>query len=127
MEYFEDDSTYKSFNIKPWLKLGRFFKPYSKKIISIIIFMLITAAMDLSLPLFQKYAVDTFIVPKTTEGIEKFIIVYTLALITMTVSVNIFARLAIIVEMHIGKDLRRDIFVHLQNLSLSYYNRNVYA
>jgi len=122
MEYFEDDSTYKSFNIKPWLKLGRFFKPYSKKIISIIIFMLITAAMDLSLPLFQKYAVDTFIVPKTTEGIEKFIIVYTLALITMTVSVNIFARLAIIVEMHIGKDLRRDIFVHLQNLSLSYYN-----
>lgn len=122
MEYFEDDSTYKSFNIKPWLKLGRFFKPYSKKIVSIIIFMLITATMDLSLPLFQKYAVDTFIVPKTTEGIEKFIITYSLALITMTVSVNIFARLAIIVEMHIGKDLRRDIFVHLQNLSLSYYN-----
>ncbi|MGD9569769.1 MAG: ABC transporter ATP-binding protein [Sedimentibacter sp.] len=122
MNNYEEDSTYKSFNIKPWLKLGRFFKPYSNKIIGIVFFMLITAAMDLSLPLFQKYAVDTFIVSKTTEGLEKFIIAYTAALLIMTVAVNIFARLAIVVEMHIGKDLRRDIFTHLQNLSLSYYN-----
>lgn len=122
MSYYEDDSSYKSFNIKPWLKLVRFFKPYSKKIIGIIIFMLITAILDLSLPLFQKYAVDTFIVPKTTDGLEKFVVVYFLALITMSVAVNIFVRLAIVVEMHIGKDLRKEIFTHLQNLSLSYYN-----
>ncbi len=122
MNYFEDDSTNKSFDIKPWIKLGRFFRPYSKKIIGIIVFMLITAVMDLSLPLFQKYAVDNFIVPKSTLGLENFIIVYTLALIVMTIAVNIFARLAIVVEMHIGKDLRKEIFTHLQNLSLSYYN-----
>lgn len=121
MTNYEEES-YKSFDIKPWLKLGRFFKPYSKKIAGIIIFMLITAAMDLSLPLFQKYAVDTFIVPKTTDGLQGFVIAYTAALIVMTVSVNIFARLAIVVEMHIGKDLRKEIFTHLQNLSLSYYN-----
>jgi ATP-binding cassette subfamily B protein len=122
MNNYEDDSTYKSFDIRPWLKLGRFFKPYSKKIIGIVIFMLITAAMDLSLPLFQKYAVDTFIVPKTTEGLERFIIVYTASLLLMTITVNIFVRLAIVVEMHIGKDLRKEIFTHLQNLSLSYFN-----
>ncbi len=122
MNYYEDDSTYKSFNIKPWLKLGKFFKPYGKKMTAIVIFMLVTAAMDLSLPLFQKYAVDTFIVPGTTQGLEKFIVVYVAALLVMTASVNIFARLAITVEMHIGKDLRKELFVHLQNLSLSYYN-----
>lgn len=122
MNNYEEDSTYKSLDIKPWLKLGRFFKPYNKKIIGIVIFMLITAAMDLSLPLFQKYAVDTFIVPKTTEGLERFIIAYTTSLLLMTVAVNIFVRLAIVVEMHIGKDLRKEIFTHLQNLSLSYFN-----
>lgn len=122
MEYYEDDSSYKSFNIKPWLKLFRFFKPYGKKILSIIILMLITASMDLSLPLFQKYAVDNFIVPKTTEGIEKYIVVYFFALFVMAGTVAVFARLAIIVEMYIGKDLRSEIFTHLQNLSLSYYN-----
>lgn len=122
MNDYEDDGTYKSFNIKPWLKLGRFFKPYTKKIIGIVIFMLITATMDLSLPLFQKYAVDTFIVPKTTDGLEEYIITYIAALFIMVVSVNVFVRLAIVVEMHIGKDLRKEIFTHLQNLSLSYYN-----
>lgn len=123
MSYYEDDNTHKSFDIKPWLKLGKFFKPYSKKIIGLIFFMLITAAMDLSLPLFQKYAVDNFIVPKSTAGLEKYIIIYTFALLMMTVAVNIFVRYAIVVEMHIGKDLRKEIFTHLQNLSLSYYNK----
>ncbi len=122
MEYYEEDTGYKSINIKTWFKLGRFFLPYKKKILGIVVFMLITALMDLSIPLFQKYAVDNFIVKGTTERLSMFIIVYCAALIVMAASVNIFARYAIVVEMHIGKDLRKEIFTHLQNLSLSYYN-----
>jgi ATP-binding cassette subfamily B protein len=121
MNYYEEES-YSSFNIKPWLKLGRFFKPYTKKLLGIILFMFITALMDLSIPLFQKYAVDSFIAKDTTEGINSFIALYAAVLVTMAISVNIFIRLAIVVEMHIGMDLRKEIFEHLQNLSLSYYN-----
>ncbi len=121
MNYYEEESN-KSFNIKPWLKLVKFFKPYIKNIIILIVFMLITAVMDLSIPLFQKYAVDNFIIKDTTEGLSTFIALYGAALITMALSVTIFVRMAIVVEMHIGKDLRKDIFEHLQNLSLSYYN-----
>lgn len=121
MNYYEEES-YKSFNIRPWLKLGRFFKPYIKAIAGIIILMLLTAAMDLSIPLFQKYAVDNFIVKKTTEGISGFIVIYLAASVTMALTVTIFARMAITVEMHIGMDLRKEIFEHLQKLSLSYYN-----
>jgi len=121
MNYYEEEC-YSSFNIKPWLKLGRFFKPYTKKLLGIILFMFITALMDLSIPLFQKYAVDSFIAKDTTEGINSFIALYAAVLVTMAISVNIFIRLAIVVEMHIGMDLRKEIFEHLQNLSLSYYN-----
>lgn len=122
MEYYEEDTVYKSLNIKTWFKLGRFFLPYKKKILGIVVFMLITALMDLSIPLFQKYAVDNFIVRGTTDRLDMFIIAYCVALVVMASSVNIFARYAIVVEMHIGKDLRKEIFTHLQNLSLSYYN-----
>jgi len=122
MNYYDEDSGNKSFSIKPWLKLGRFFLPYKRKIVGIVAFMLITALMDLSIPLFQKYAVDNFIVPNTTNGLNKFVIAYGAALVTMALSVTIFARFAIMVEMHIGKDLRKEIFTHLQKLSLSYYN-----
>jgi len=121
MNYYEEES-YKSFNIRPWLKLGRFFKPYIKSIAAIIILMLLTAAMDLSIPLFQKYAVDNFIAKKAMEGLSRFIALYSASLLTMALTVIIFARMAITVEMHIGMDLRKEIFEHLQKLSLSYYN-----
>ena len=121
MNYYEEES-YSSFNIKPWLKLRRFFKPYTKKLIGLTILMFVTALMDLSIPLFQKYAVDSFIAKNTMEGLNSFIGVYAAVLITMALAVTLFIRLAIVVEMHIGMDLRKEIFEHLQNLSLSYYN-----
>ena len=121
MNYYEEEC-YSSFNIKPWLKLRRFFKPYTKKLIGLTILMFVTALMDLSIPLFQKYAVDSFIAKNTMEGLNSFIGVYAAVLITMALAVTLFIRLAIVVEMHIGMDLRKEIFEHLQNLSLSYYN-----
>ena len=121
MNYYEEEG-YSSFNIKPWFKLRRFFKPYTRKLLHLILFMFITALMDLSIPLFQKYAVDSFIAKDTTEGISSFIALYSAALVTMAVSVTAFIRQAVVVEMHIGMDLRKEIFEHLQNLSLSYYN-----
>lgn len=121
MNYYEEES-YKSFDIKAWLKLGKFFKPYTKNLIGVIMLMLLTAAMDLSIPLFQKYAVDNFIAKSTTEGLGGFAILYGLTLIIMALSVTIFARMAIKIEMYIGMDLRKGIFEHLQKLSISYYN-----
>jgi ATP-binding cassette subfamily B protein len=121
MNNYEEES-YRSFNIKPWLKLKRFFKPYTKNLTGLTILMLVTALMDLSIPLFQKYAVDNFIAKSTTEGLTAFIGAYGAVLTVMALSVTLFIRLAIVVEMHIGMDLRKEIFEHLQNLSLSYYN-----
>ncbi len=117
-----EEEGYKSFNIKPWLKISRFFRPYLGKVIGIMLLMFLSAVLDLSIPLFQKYAVDNFIVKATTEGLNKYILLYATVLVTLTLSIIVFARMAIEVEMHIGMDLRNEIFVHLQNLSLAYYN-----
>ncbi|MEL7648856.1 MAG: ABC transporter ATP-binding protein [Sedimentibacter sp.] len=122
MNYYEEDSNNSSIDIKPWLKLLRFFAPYRGKIAGVVVLMLFIASLDLSMPLFQKYAVDNFIVKKSTENLGLFALSYAAVLVTMAALVNIFARLAIEVEMHIGKDLRKEIFTHLQNLSLSYFN-----
>lgn len=123
MSDYEEEYVNKSFNIKAWFKLNRFFRPHMKKMVGIIIFMLIIAFLDVLMPLFQRYAVNNFIVPKTTEGLNKFIVVYTVSVIMQVAIVVIFVRLAIVVEMRIGYDLREAIFTHLQRLSLSYYNK----
>ncbi|MBP1926547.1 ATP-binding cassette subfamily B protein [Sedimentibacter acidaminivorans] len=120
--YEEEDNSKNSFNLRVWFKLNRFFKPYTKMMIGIVLFMLVSAFIDILMPLFQKHAVDNFIVPMTTVGLNKFIIIYSLSLIIQVMTVVIFARLAIIVEMRMGYDLREEIFTHLQTLSLSYFN-----
>lgn len=123
MSYYEDeDNSKKSFNIKVWFKLNKFFKPYTKMMLGIVFFMLLSAFIDILMPLFQKYAVDNFILKKTTLGLNKFIFLYSTSLIVQVMTVVVFARLAIIVEMRMGYDLRDAIFTHLQKLSLSYFN-----
>lgn len=123
MSYYEDeDNSKKSFNIKVWFKLNKFFKPYTKMMLGIVFFMLVSAFIDILMPLFQKYAVDNFILKKTTLGLNKFIFLYSTSLIVQVMTVVVFARLAIIVEMRMGYDLREAIFTHLQKLSLSYFN-----
>jgi len=122
LSYYEEENVRKSFNIKVWFKLNSFFLPYIKMMLGIVIFMLISAFIDVLMPLFQRYAVNNFIILRTTEGLNKFIFIYATSLIIQVLTVVVFARLAIIVEMRMGFDLREAIFTHLQKLSLSYYN-----
>ena len=85
--------------------------------------MVITAVIDVILPVFLSYAVDNFITPKTTDGILPFALLYFAAISLSSVLVVIFTRLSMVIEMGLGRDLKRACFVHLQDLSLSYYNR----
>ncbi len=118
----ENEYQNKPFSIKVWAKLRPFLKPYRGRMLVVILLMLSIAAIDVLYPLFQAYAVDTFILPKMLDGIVPFSILYGILLLLQTVFTVIFIRSALIIEMNIGKGLRRAIFVHLQKLSFSYYN-----
>lgn len=120
--YYEEEEFKRSFSIKIWAKLSTFLKPYKFYLILAIIANLFVAFVDVMFPLFQKYAIDTFIAPLSTKGIESFILVYIIAIILQVIFVIIFTRFSMYLEMNIGKDLKRATFMHLQKLSFSYYN-----
>lgn len=122
MPNLEDEDYRAPFNIKVWGKLVPFFKPHAKYMTMIFIFALLCAGVDIVYPLLQKYAIDKFIVPSTTDGIWGFVWLYFGALALQTVSVIMFCRAAITVEMEVGRGLKRAAFVHLQKLGFSYYN-----
>ncbi len=118
-----DEKEYsKSFELKTWLRLGRFMKPYKASFITVVVFNVLGALIDICLPLFQRYAINTFVVGKTTEGLSSFAVAYTAAIVVQTVGTIIFCRLSMKNEMYIGRDMKHDCFKHLQTLSLSYYN-----
>ncbi|MFZ2538184.1 MAG: ABC transporter ATP-binding protein [Oscillospiraceae bacterium] len=123
MAYFDEEEEYKQpFSLAIWKKLFPFIKPYKKNMATITIFMLISAVIDIFYPLFQRYAIDNFILKNTTKGVFLFSIIYIVLLLSQIFCVITFIRSSMFVEMNVGKDLKKSAFVHLQKLSFSYYN-----
>ena len=119
---FEEKEYTKSFDLRVWKDLLPFIKPYKKTMVRIFVFITVCALIDILFPLFQRYAIDHFIIENTTEGLGWFGLSYAGVVLLQSISVILFTRGAMRVEMHIGRDLKRKCFVHLQTLSLSYYN-----
>lgn len=112
----------KSVNMKIWKKLFPFLAKYKKRLIWLTFINLVCAIVDIVLPLFQKFAIDRFIVPMDTTGLAGFGVFYFFVVALQTFNVIMFSRSANRMEMYLGKDLKSAVFTHLQTLSFSYYN-----
>lgn len=112
----------KGFRPRTWAKILPFVRPYARNLTIIMSLMVFSAVIDVVLPLFQSYAVDHFIVPASVAGLGPFIAAYASAILLSALSVIIFSRQSMLVEMGMGRDMKRACFIHLQELSLSYYN-----
>ena len=111
-------------SLRTWGKLLPFLKPYSRQMALILVTMLISAGIDISYSLLSGYAVDRFVTPRTTQGIGWFALGYFAVVLCQMICTLIFARVALRVEMYLGRDLKKKLFTHLQTLSFSYYNVN---
>ena len=109
-------------SLKTWGKLVPFLKPYSKQMTVVLILMMLGAGCDIMYPLLSGYAVDNFITPKTSQGLWSFVALYMTIVLCQSIGTVIFTHLALKVEMFLGRDLKKKLFVHLQELSFSYYN-----
>lgn len=118
----EDKEYNKQFDIRIWKRLLPFLRPYKRIVWTIIIGNLVCALIDIATPLFQRYAINHFIQMRTTKGLWAFVIVYALAIILQTLGTIVFCRGAMKLEMQVGRDMKKSCFVHLQQLSFSYYN-----
>ncbi len=112
----------KSFQFSIWKRLFPFAKPYKKLLLLIVITNILISIVDVSLPLFQRYAVDNFIEKGTLDGLPVFIAAYLAVIILQVLSFIFYTLSAMKTEMRMGRDLKRACFVHLQTLSFSYYN-----
>ena len=122
MASIQEEEYNKSLDLKIWAKMVPFFKPYWKELFGVIGLMLLSAVIDVFFPLMQSYAVDHFIVPGQLEGFSPFVASYFAMIAGQTAIVILFSRLSMVIEMRVGRDLKRAAFVHLQTLSFSYYN-----
>lgn len=118
-----DEKEYtQSFDWRIWKRLGPFLRPYRGAFISMLVFNGICALVDVVLPLFQKYAIQNFIEKDTLTGLLPYALAYLAVVVVQALSVVVFARNSMHIEMNLGKDMRGALFHHLQTLSFSFYN-----
>ncbi len=118
----EEKEYKKAFDWKIWKTLYVFIKPYIGLMLIGILFNLICAGADIVLPLFQQYAINHFVAEMTTDTMGFFIVLYMIVIVIQTISVVVFCRCAMKIEMLMSRDMKKACFEHLQNLSFSYYN-----
>ena len=81
MAAYEEQEYNNPFSFKIWMKLLPFFKPYKTFFAITLGLNILLAGVDILVPLFQSYAIDTFIIPGRMKGLGVFTIVYILVIV----------------------------------------------
>lgn len=119
-----ESSENSKYGMKIWFKIFPYLKKMRKHIVIVLIFLIISAITEASYPLFTSYAVNHFVIPGTSDGILAFALFFAASIVLEGIAVIFFSRHSMILEMETGKMLKRDCFVHLQVLPVSYYSTN---
>lgn len=105
-------------------KLRPFLKKYRIELVVMVICGLIGSCMDIFTPLFQRYALDTFIGGGSLASLPVFVGVYLLTILLTAGANYLCCMRAMKVEVGVDMDMRNAAFSHLQTLSFSYFNQN---
>ena len=118
-----DEKEYtQAFNWSIWKRLLPILARFKGYFAGMIGTAAVSDLVDAALPLFQMYAIASFIEAGTLDGLISFAAVYGAVILFQSVLVVLSTRCTMKIEMYLGRDLRRDLFEHLQRLSLSFYN-----
>lgn len=111
----------------PFFGIGRllpFLKKYRMRFVGMVVFGLCGSAVDILIPLLQRYALDHFVAQNTLDTLVWFILLYIAAVVFAGLVNYIAFSLAFRTEVNVNRDLRNAAFKHLQTLSFSYFNQN---
>ncbi|MDR2103018.1 MAG: ABC transporter ATP-binding protein/permease [Treponema sp.] len=123
MADYEDFDYNKPMSPAIWKKMLPFISPQRKNLIQCAVLMVGVAVIDVIYPLLLGYAVKNNIVPRTTDGIGKLLCAALILPVLQGFIVRFFVSCGVKAEVSISRALRNAVFLHLQKLSLSYYNK----
>ena len=105
-------------------KIAPFMRKHRNALLTMIACGLVGSAVDIMVPLFQRYALNHFIGENTLDTLVYFILLYASTILLVGLANYVACYLALATEVRTNRDLRNAAFSHLQTLSFSYYNQN---
>ncbi len=104
-------------------KLKPYLKRYKGLFLTLLLCTLASGGLGMITPLFQQYAINTFIVGSTLKGLSAFIALYVGVIVALAVIDYFGSYSCCKLEMYLLRDMRHDAFEKLQTLSVGFYGR----
>ena len=130
-KYDIDETLESKFDLNQLKRLGKYVGNYKKTLITVIVLMLISSALSMLNPLFLKDVMDTIEQcaihgTMSKAAASQRVIAASCLMLAVTIIVVLILRFKIKMMAEVGQGvihaLRRDLFVHLQELPFSYYD-----
>ncbi|RME07896.1 MAG: ABC transporter ATP-binding protein [Anaerolineae bacterium] len=121
--YFEEEEFSTRFNGKTLLRILAEIKRHWLWIVGFLLAIAVVSILDSYFTYLSKRIIDEGIVARDAVALRRIIIEYGLLILIQAVAVFAFIYLTGVLGERVRYDLRQKLFNHLQDLSLSYYNR----
>ena len=122
---FHDDDTIlgKAYDPQIVRRLWGYVRPYRWRLFAALAFMTVATTMNVSGPYLIKVALDNGVAKRDFAALAQTVGLYVLAASLMWICTFIRVRIMAVTGQSIIYDLRREVFDHLQNLSLGFFSR----
>jgi ATP-binding cassette subfamily B protein len=121
-QYFEEEEFTTQFTGDTTLRIIQLAKPHWKWVLGFILMIVLVSLLDSYFTYLSSLIIDESILGENIDALKRIIIQYGLFILLQAGGVFGFIYLAGILGERIRYDLRKIMFSHLQELSLSYYN-----
>ena len=118
----EQDFTAKKVDYSLWSRLARYALRHRALLGLIVASLILVALIDTAYPLFTKYALDHFVIPRSTDGLTPFAFLYFGSVLMQGSLTFFFISRTGRLEMKIAYDIRQDAYRKLQEQSFAYYD-----
>src|SRR5438094_7982314 len=123
-QFHEEEAIGKTYDWQIARRLLRYLKPYSRLLIPTLVLTLVLNLLGILQPKFTQYAIDWFIIPRKTEGITLFALIFVAVQLARFVFSYFQSVLLNSVGQYVMFDLRREIYDKLQHQEVAYYDRS---
>lgn len=120
---FEEDEFDSQINVSTMKKILGFVKPYWIWVVGFLLMIALTSVVDSYFTFLSKRLIDEGIVGRSLTALRNISFIYIGLVLFQAIFVFGFIYLAGILGERIRYDLRKTLFNHLQDLSLTYYNQ----
>ena len=123
-QFHEEEAIGKTYDLQVGRRLLRYLKPYMRLLVGALAFTLALNLLGVLQPKFTQYAIDWYILPRTTDGLMLLVGLYLGTQFLRFVFSYFQSILVNSVGQYTMFDIRKELYDKLQHQEVAYYDRN---